>query len=279
MLDIIETLQHSLIQHGPHSDRIYLMKLQDEDMPGLLKDLGDLAAKQGYSKIFAKISATHLNAFEQHGYVNEACIPKFYGGQEDGVFVSRFISDERKVLHPNSRLKNNLALAEQKHGTGLPANVSPPSQLLPTGPQDVDEMSRLYAEVFPTYPFPIQDPAYLRQTMEENVAYYCVRHDDKIVALASAEMDGKARNVEMTDFATHPEATGNGYAIFLLDRMEHDMRQRGYLTSYTIARSESAGMNITFAKLGYTCAGTLVNNTNIGGQIESMNVWYKPLIW
>jgi hypothetical protein len=36
-------------------------------------------------------------------------------------------------------------------------------------------------------------------------------------------------------------------------------------------------MNITFARAGYRYAGTLVNNTQICGQLESMNVWYKPL--
>jgi hypothetical protein len=36
-------------------------------------------------------------------------------------------------------------------------------------------------------------------------------------------------------------------------------------------------MNITFAKNGYEYAGTLKNNTNISGNIESMNVWYKHL--
>ncbi|HOM70936.1 MAG TPA: putative beta-lysine N-acetyltransferase, partial [Armatimonadota bacterium] len=48
-------------------------------------------------------------------------------------------------------------------------------------------------------------------------------------------------------------------------------------TAYTIARSLSYGMNITFAKQGYQYAGTLTNNTNICGHMESMNVWYKHL--
>ena len=41
--------------------------------------------------------------------------------------------------------------------------------------------------------------------------------------------------------------------------------------------SPAPGMNITFAKHGYHYAGTLNNNTNICGRIESMNVWYKSL--
>jgi hypothetical protein len=37
-------------------------------------------------------------------------------------------------------------------------------------------------------------------------------------------------------------------------------------------------MNITFAKAGYAYGGRLHNNTNIAGNIESMNVWYKSLV-
>ncbi len=72
-------------------------------------------------------------------------------------------------------------------------------------------------------------------------------------------------------------ALGNGYALFLLIHMEQEMTRLGFRTAYTIARAQSTGMNITFAKLNYDHGGTLVNNTNISGQIESMNVWYKAL--
>jgi len=36
-------------------------------------------------------------------------------------------------------------------------------------------------------------------------------------------------------------------------------------------------MNITFSRMGYRYSGTLLNNTNISGRLESMNVWYKFL--
>ena len=55
------------------------------------------------------------------------------------------------------------------------------------------------------------------------------------------------------------------------------MQRRGILTAYTIARSLSYGMNITFARQGYRFGGTLTNNTEISGAIESMNVWYRSL--
>lgn len=113
--------------------------------------------------------------------------------------------------------------------------------------------------------------------MDENVIYHGIWKEDELVALSSAEIDAGGENVEMTDFATRPDFRSQGLATYLLDKMEEDVRSRGIRTAYTIARAYSYGMNITFAKHGYCFAGTLTNNTQIFGQLESMNVWYKPL--
>ena len=56
------------------------------------------------------------------------------------------------------------------------------------------------------------------------------------------------------------------------------MKSSGILNAYTIARAISPGMNITFARLGYHYGGRLVNNTQISGGLESMNIWYKSLV-
>jgi putative beta-lysine N-acetyltransferase len=81
----------------------------------------------------------------------------------------------------------------------------------------------------------------------------------------------------MTDFATLPSHRGRGIATRLLGLMDLRAREAGVRVAYTIARASSFGMNITFGRRGYRYAGTLVNNTGIGGAIESMNVWYKTL--
>ena len=138
-------------------------------------------------------------------------------------------------------------------------------------------MAELYRLVFASYPFPIHDPSYLRDTMAENIRYFGLWEGDKPVALSSAEMDIPARAVEMTDFATLPAARGAGCAQVLLRRMEDAMRERGKPIGYTIARAVSYGMNIVFARAGYAFTGTLVNNTGIAGQLESMNIWWKRL--
>ena len=134
-----------------------------------------------------------------------------------------------------------------------------------------------FKEVFESYPFPIHDPVYLQKTMKSHIQYFYVSDRGRFVALSSAEMNHSCKNVEMTDFATLQAYRGRGLAVHLLGTMEKEMKERGIKTAYTIARAVSAGMNITFAKMGYAFSGTLINNTNISGNIESMNIWYKRL--
>ena len=119
-------------------------------------------------------------------------------------------------------------------------------------PVDADAMAGLYRQVFETYPFPIHDPEYLRSTMDSHVRYFGIRDEaGRLTALASAEMDCSAGNVEMTDFATLAECRGKGLASILLAHMEKEMAKAGIDTAYTIARAHATGMNIVFARQGF----------------------------
>lgn len=136
-------------------------------------------------------------------------------------------------------------------------------------------MAELFKIVFESYPFPIHDPSYLCQTMDENIVYFGIWDGDKLIGVSSAETDPETRSVEMTDFAVNPEYRGKSLAIILLREMEKAMREEQFRSFYTIARLASGGMNMTFKTLGYKYSGTLINNTDICGQQESMNIWYK----
>lgn len=278
MSDTIVTLGSSLIQHGTFNDRIYLLKLAQADFPQIITELDRLAQSKGYSKIFAKIPADVKDAFLEQGYTAEAVIPHFYNGRQTAYFLGKYFSSERKTAKDGAEVKKVLALAQAKSG------IKPQSSVLPEGfayrecrANDIREITELYKKVFETYPFPIHDPAYIEQTMNNNVTYFGVWHEESLVALASAEMDRKAGNAEMTDFAALPDYRSKGLSSFLLQTMEKYIKKLGLKTAYTIARALSYGMNVTFAKMGYTYSGTLVNNTNISGRLESMNVWYKQL--
>ncbi len=86
MVDRIENIRGSIIQHGPHNNRIYLMQLNTGDTQGLIATLDDMALKNDYGKIFAKISAPTWNAFKSADYIKEAVIPRFFAGKTDGFF-------------------------------------------------------------------------------------------------------------------------------------------------------------------------------------------------
>ena len=168
-------------------------------------------------------------------------------------------------------------IATEKAKTSSPSIPSSKYDLRKAEPKDIDQICTVFSQVFDSYPFPIFDPNYIKKTMEEHVDYYVACENNKIISVSSAEIDAENKNAEMTDFATLPEFRSQGIAQTLLQQMERDMKNKGILLAYTIARALSPGMNVTFAKQGYHFAGTLVNNTNIAGKIESMNVWYKNL--
>ena len=144
-------------------------------------------------------------------------------------------------------------------------------------PSDAEALSRIYRQVFKTYPFPIHQPVYLKRMMREGVRYFVVRAEGRIAAAAAAETEHHAQYAEMTDFATLPQHRSQGLAGILLRHMEKSVRPLGVKTAFTIARAASPGMNAVFRRNGYRYAGLLRNNTQIAGRLESMTVWYKPL--
>jgi putative beta-lysine N-acetyltransferase len=113
--------------------------------------------------------------------------------------------------------------------------------------------------------------------MKRHVAYFGVTEGNRLIALSASEMDPAYKNAEMTDFATLPLRRGNGFGKHLLTFMEQALKVTSIKTAYTIARAASPGINVTFARCNYKYGGRLINNTNISGQIESMNIWYKSL--
>lgn len=276
MPDVIEKLSRSLVQHGPDSDRIYLMKLAPADAPAIVERIERLAETRDYGKLFCKVPAPWREPFVQAGYQEEARIPNFYAGRIDVAFMSRFRKPQRATMPAEQKTAVDnvleLALARRRDAENRPTAET--RRLLE---DDTPLLADLYRLVFPSYPFPIFDADYLRRTMATHIRYYGAFDGERLVAAASAETDPEGRNAEMTDFATAPEHRKKGLAVALLLAMESDMKDTGFLTLYTIARAVSAGMNITFARCGYAFSGTLVNNTQISGGIESMNVWHKNL--
>jgi putative beta-lysine N-acetyltransferase len=277
MYDTVEKFQSTIIQHGPHNNRIYLMKLYEADASDIIQVMDDMAHKKGYGKILAKVPGALSPFFEQKGYRVEAAIPNFLRGDEEIVFMGKYVSTERRVETHQDQINKILTMAQNKTPGGRWKHFAETEVIRRCIPSDAEEMSSVYQKIFQTYPFPIHDPEYLIDTMRRHIHYFCACGGKAVIALASSEMDVDNLSVEMMDFATLPDWRRQGLACRLLLQMEREVKRLGMLTAYSIARALSPGMNITFAKMGYHYAGTLNNNSNISGHIESMNVWYKNL--
>ena len=276
-MDIIENIKGSVIQHGPHNNRIYLMRLNTNETHGLIATLDNMAIKNGYGKISAKIPAPSWNAFKSADYVKEAVVPGFFTGKTDGFFVAKYFSAVRQKAQNVEKLLRLVKQAGDGSANILHRTGKAARDVIACRPSDAAEMSAIYQQVFKSYPFPIQKQTYLKRMMKEGVLYFCIRIEGKIAAISAAEIDLVNKNVEMTDFATFPKMRGMGLAGMLLSHMDKKTRKLGIKTAYTIARATSHGMNSVFKNSGYNYAGLLKNNSQICGSIQSMTVWYKHL--
>jgi putative beta-lysine N-acetyltransferase len=277
MRDTVTCVGQTLIQHGSHNDRIYVMKLSALDMPHIVHRLYDMAMENSYSKIFVKVPAFAMDTFIKAGYVVEAYVPGLFHGQVGGYFMARYIDGTRAIEKSKGAIDSVLSAARLLSGKRRASSLKEGLTFHMAGHEDAGELASLYKKTFATYPFPIHDVGYLLKAMENNVRFFCVRANGAIVGASSAEMDVGSMNVEMTDFATSEEFQGNGISAYLLHKMEENMAREGMKVAYTIARATSYPINKIFSRAGYLFGGRLTNNTNICGAYESMNVWYKPL--
>lgn len=279
VFDSCDQLEGASIQHGSNNSRVYLMSMKQGEPTRLPAAMYQLAKAQGYGKLFAKVRQCESEFFLNHGFTEEARLPDYYpamgqGVAEDALLLAAYLDPERQIDSKAAEHEKVLDLARNNLSRITPAAHW---QVTPLDKEYAEEMAQLYREVFPSYPFPIHEASYLCETMSDNVSYFGIKYKGRLIALASAEQDLDNMAVEMTDFATLPEFRGQQLAAALLSEMESSMGRLGFRQAFTIARAASVGMNRTFAKNGYHYQGRLINNTQISGQIESMNIWCKPL--
>ncbi|WP_319761066.1 putative beta-lysine N-acetyltransferase [Maridesulfovibrio sp.] len=274
--DSILKVRNSIIQMGDYNDRIYLMSLSPEDEPYIVEELVSMAATKDLSKIFVKVPDAHASSFLDNGFEKEAHVPGMFGA-DDGHFLSFYRSSWRKEHTDGEELDRVLAVAESKKGKGNVSTLPSSLHMRRLGPEDAHALAHLYGRTFKTYPFPVNDPDFILQEMEEGVRFAGVFEEDRLVGASSAEVAADGQSAEMTDFAVNPDYRKVGIAGALLRSLEDDCAKSGIKCLFTIARACSYGINSLFSKGDYEFSGRLINNTNISGSLESMNVWYKCL--
>ena len=278
MSDEIEWVGNSMLQHGKENNRVYLMKLGKEDYPNIVQYINNLAINDNYTKVTAKIPSNFKDAFMNDGYQQEAYIKEYFADNDDCLFLCKYFSKEREEFSDKNDILLLTQFCMEKATLSKKASLDNTFKIQLLDKTNISEIIDIYKKVFASYPFPIFDGNYILKTMNKNIDYFGVFEGKKLISIASTEMDFENSAVEMTDFATLPEYRGNSLSYHLLNEMEKSVIEKDIRIAYTISRAKNTGINMTFAKMQYELGGTLINNTNICSDIETMNVWYKKLI-
>lgn len=260
-----------------YNQRLRVLNYTATDVSQLVLSLRKLADANGFDKIIVMASHDDWQSFLRFGYVLEAVLEYYHGG-EDAFVVSKFRSQER-LDSPN--LMDETLLIEQISARDIGARTPKP---VPEGysirlarREDIFSLLGLYQEIFDSYPSPLKHASYLEHIFQKESLFAVCVHNNSVVAAASAELMPSKRAAELTDCATRKEARGKGLMSHLLLRLEEELCRRAYVCAYTMARGRSYGMNSVFFQLGYEYTGRLINNCDIYGAYEDMNIWVKDL--
>jgi len=259
-----------------YNRRLKVEDYEATDYRALVNRLSWLAQENQFDKVFLKARKDDWQRFLGYGYMLEGILKYFFRG-EDAYVMSRFSTLER-MTSANLLKENEIIESLMKGSSGYqPPPLPEGYTMVVAGEAQIPGLVALYRRVFRTYPSPLTHPDYIQQTMNRNIVYRAVLNKrGDVVSAASADVDVKHSNAELTDCATQKSERGKGLMYHLLLALEGDLRQRGIITGYTLARAPSVGMNRVFYRLGYEYTGRLINNCDIYGQYEDMNIWVKP---
>ncbi|MCK8817403.1 putative beta-lysine N-acetyltransferase [Natroniella sulfidigena] len=255
--------------------RIVIKQYQGSNLSGFVKELIAIANSRNLTKIWVKAHAEDEEEFKSIGFESEAVVKAFYGS-EDAILMAFYLTEDRKESQDRRKkeqLISKVKSSEQDDEFTLPAGYN----FRIATENDLAQLSNLYDDVFTSYPYPIKKEDYLKQMRQKGTIYGVISKEGKIVSAAAAETVAEYKNAELTDFATHVEHRGQGLAAYLLNRLEKELKSNNYKSLYTIARANVFGINKIFSSLNYEYTGRLIQNCNIAGGFEDMNVWSKVI--
>jgi len=143
---------------------------------------------------------------------------------------------------------------------------------------DINRVMDIFRDVFPTYPSPVEERRYFEELtgQEENVMLIA-EYKGEIAGIISADIDNRHLNAELTDCVTLPEHRGRGVMAMLIDHMEEKLAKMKLTCLYSLTRAGIPPINAVMYKKGYRYGGRLINNCDIGGRYENMNIWEKSI--
>lgn len=270
-------LAQTYVVPEPYSRRLKIYNPRiDDDSHAWISPFLSLGVQRGCDKIIFYMQENEGHLLTDHFHL-EAKIKGFFDGQDAYIYAS-FLHPLRNLPIDESKESYVLKTAlndSKQHRSLLPLPVN---YLMRTPNQhDAESMAALYRTVFQTYPTPMHDPNFIRDIMQQQVYFTVVEHKGQIVSACSADVMPPYLSAEMSDCATHADHRGQGLLSHPFTHLSTKMQNMGIKTLFSYSRSLSMGMNLINKRQGFIYGGKMVQNSNISGRLESMNVWYKDI--
>jgi beta-lysine N6-acetyltransferase len=259
-----------------YNRRILVNDFTAEDLSAFADFVLATEKSNGYEKASIRSTEQHDSGLLSLGFKPEGTIPGYFRGAKAFV-LSHFSSIGREMSERLAEENRIIDELEELAVTKEFRPLAPEIKLIDATTRDIPQMVSIFKQVFSTYPSPVMYPEYLKASIATDSIYIVAEKNGEVLAVAGAEIDTKNANAEMTDCATLPEARGKGLNKQILLALEDRLRTKGILTAYTLCRAINAPMNRVFRQLGYEYSGRMINNCNISGQFEDMNIWAKGL--
>ncbi|MDR6225103.1 putative beta-lysine N-acetyltransferase [Desmospora profundinema] len=260
----------------PISRRIKVYGLPDGYDVETMRYLTALGEKEKCDKLIFYVKRHDRKTMKERNFVYEGYIGGFFRGETAYIYAT-FLNPERN--RPVTKAEAEQVMERVRRDNK--ESVNPP---LPKGyimtyatKEDAKEMSRLYDRVFETYPTPMNDPSYIEEMMDQQVYFTLVKYRGRIVSASSADLLPTFNSAELTDCATLPAHRNHRLLSHQFSCQIQRMKRKGVQTLFCYARAVSTGMNLISVRNGFTCGGRMVQNSNIDGRLECMNIWFKKL--
>jgi putative beta-lysine N-acetyltransferase len=265
------------IDLDPHNRRIKVYKMPEAEMfPSAKKALEELAEQNDCDKIIFYSKEHEKKCLEQIQCGQEGKIDGFFQG-EDAYIYSLFLNPIRNQSLAMEQEQKVMEIVKEDQKEVTEISLCSDFTMRSAQVQDAPRMARLYDEVFETYPTPINETDFIVEMMNSDVYFTIIEHDGELVSACSADVFPSFNAAEMTDCATLPEYRGNGLLSQQFLHLEKKMEKMGLQTLFSYSRAVSVGMNLINSRHGYSYGGRLIQNSNIAGQFEDMNIWVKNI--
>jgi putative beta-lysine N-acetyltransferase len=254
--------------------KVYRLPKEESCFSRIKEILEEKAEANNCDKVIYYARKNEKRKLEKEGCHLEGLLKGFFEGEDAYIYASYLDPVRNKPVNPKEEkqvleivLKDNKDITKQQ----LPEKYT----MRMAKKENAKEMAKLYDTVFATYPTPMNEAEFIIEMMENDVYFTVIEHQGCLVSACSADFFPQFNVAEMTDCATLPKYRGQGLLSYQFSFLEDKMIKKGVGTLFSYTRAVSVGMNMINSRHGYSFGGRMLQNSNISGRLEDMNIWYK----